>query len=60
MAKVSPFKGWRYNPDVIENIEDVFVPPYDVITTEEQEEYYNRSPHSFIRINLNSEPGNKK
>ena len=43
MAKVSPFKGWRYNPDVIENIEDVFVPPYDVITAEEQEEYYNRS-----------------
>ena len=60
MAKVSPFKGWRYNPDVIENIEDVFVPPYDVITAEEQEEYYNRSPHSFIRINLNSAPGNEK
>ena len=35
MAKVSPFKGWRNNPDIIDRIEDVFVPPYDVITSEE-------------------------
>ena len=32
MAKVSAFKGWRYNTDNISNIEDVIVPPYDVIT----------------------------
>ena len=60
MAKVSPFKGWRYNPDIIDRIEDVFVPPYDVITSEEQDQYYNKSPHSYIRINLNSAPGNEK
>ena len=60
MAKISPFKGWRYNPDIIDRIEDVFVPPYDVITLEEQDQYYNKSPHSYIRINLNSAPGNEK
>ena len=37
MAKISAFKGWRYNTDTISNIEDVIVPPYDVITPEEQE-----------------------
>ena len=50
MAKVSPFKGWRYNPDIVNRIEDVFVPPYDVITSEEQDQYYNKSPHSYNRI----------
>jgi uncharacterized protein (DUF1015 family) len=60
MAKVSPFKGWRYNPDIIDRIEDVFVPPYDVITPEEQDQYYNKSPHNYIRINLNNSPGNEK
>jgi len=60
MAKVSPFKGWRYNPDIIDRIDDVFVPPYDVITLEEQEQYYNKSPHSYIRINLNNAPGIEK
>ena len=43
MAKISAFKGWRYNTDNISNIEDVIVPPYDVITPEEQEGYYNKS-----------------
>ena len=60
MAKVSAFKGWRYNTDNISNIEDVIVPPYDVITPEEQEGYYNKSPHNYIRINLNNSQGEEK
>ena len=60
MAKVSPFKGWRYNPEIIQSLEDVFVPPYDVITPKEQEQYYDRSPHSYIRINLNNAPGSER
>jgi uncharacterized protein (DUF1015 family) len=36
MAKIFPFKGWRYNEDNIDLFEDVIVPPYDVITREEQ------------------------
>ncbi|MCS5623599.1 MAG: DUF1015 domain-containing protein, partial [Candidatus Marinimicrobia bacterium] len=43
MAKVLPFKGWRYNPEIIQSLENVFVPPYDVITPKEQEQYYDRS-----------------
>ncbi len=60
MAKVSPFKGWRYNPENINRIEDVFVPPYDVITPDEQQQYYRKSPHSYIRINLNNTPGSER
>ena len=60
MAKVFPFKGWRYNEDNINLFEDVIVPPYDVITPEEQEEYYNKSPYNYIRINLNNTIGEEK
>ena len=60
MAKISPFKGWRYNEDNIDLFEDVIVPPYDVITREEQEEYYNKSPYNYIRINLNNTKGEGK
>ena len=60
MAKVAPFKGWRYNPENINKIEDVFVPPYDVITPDEQQQYYRKSPHSYIRINLNNTPGSER
>jgi len=60
MAKVSPFKGWRYNPENINKIEDVFVPPYDVITPDEQQQYYRKSPHNYIRINLNNTPGTER
>ena len=60
MAKIWPFKGWRYNKDIIEHLEDVFVPPYDVINSKEQHQYYNKSPHSYIRINLNNAPGDEK
>ena len=60
MANVSPFKGWRYNPENIGNIEDVFVPPYDVITPDEQQRYYRKSPHNYIRINLNNTPGSER
>jgi len=60
MAKVAPFKGWRYNPENINKIEDVFVPPYDVITPDEQQQYYRKSPYSYIRINLNNTPGSER
>ena len=53
LAKIFPFKGWRYNSDIINDYSDVIVPPYDVITPEEQNLYYDRSSYNYIRINLN-------
>jgi len=60
MAKVFPFKGWRYNSEIVGDLSSVIVPPYDVISIDEQSEYYNRSPHNYIRINLNNASGYDK
>ena len=53
MANIFPFKGWRYNSELINDYTKVIVPPYDVITADEQNDYYNTSPYNYIRINLN-------
>ena len=60
MAKVSAFKGWRYNHEIIDDLKNVIVPPYDVITPEEQNHYYDVSPYNYIRINLNNTVGDEK
>lgn len=60
MPVISPFRGWRYNPDLIPDFSSVIVPPYDVITPNEQDQYYQKSPYNFIRINLNRSEGDKK
>lgn len=53
MATVTPFKGIRYNPDIIGNSADVATPPYDVISPEEQRAFYNRHPNNVVRLILN-------
>ena len=60
MARVSAFKGWRYNQDIVGDLKNVIVPPYDVITPKEQNAYYDASPYNYIRINLNNADGDKK
>ena len=57
MANIFPFKGWRYNSELINDYTKVIVPPYDVITADEQNDYYNTSPYNYIRINLNRSKG---
>ncbi len=51
MAVVEPFAGVRYNPQRFK-LDDVIAPPYDVISSEEQEELYKRSPYNVIRLIL--------
>lgn len=50
MATIVPFRGMRYCSDKIDSLADVIIPPYDVITPEEQEQFYRRSPYNFIRL----------
>jgi len=52
MADVVPFKGYRYNQDLIENMADVTAPPYDVISPQEQADLYRRHPNNVIRLIL--------
>lgn len=52
MAIVRPFKGLIYNLEKIDDIGKVVCPPYDVISPEEQEYFYNLSPFNIIRVEL--------
>ena len=51
MAEVLPFKGLRYNTDKLK-IEDVVAPPYDIISPEEQDKLYEKSPYNVVRLIL--------
>lgn len=50
MADISPFKGIRYNPEIIEDMAAVICPPYDVISPEEQKLFYDRNEYNVIRL----------
>ena len=53
MAEVLPFQGILYNSDKIKHISDVVTPPYDVISSDEQDAFYRRHPNNFIRLDKN-------
>jgi len=54
MAEVLSFKGLLYNTSKVK-VEDVVAPPYDVISPEEQERLYQRSPYNVVRLILGKE-----
>lgn len=54
MAEIYPFKGIKYNLKN-EDLANVITPPYDVITQEEQEIFYNKHSYNFIRLILGKE-----
>jgi uncharacterized protein (DUF1015 family) len=51
MARIYPFRAWRYNPSTV-RLEDVVTQPYDKITPAMQQAYYQRSPFNLVRIIL--------
>lgn len=52
MAIVAPFKGLTYDFQQREDLSRLVAPPYDVISEEEQEAYYQADPHNVIRLIL--------
>ncbi len=52
MAIVAPFKGLTYNFQQREDLSRLVAPPYDVISEEEQEAYYQADPQNVIRLIL--------
>lgn len=52
MAEIAPFKGIFYNPQQISVLADVVTPPYDVISAQEQNLFYERHPNNTIRLIL--------
>ncbi|MCP4481207.1 MAG: DUF1015 domain-containing protein [bacterium] len=51
MARIKPLKGIRYNLNKVA-IEDVVAPPYDVISSFEQDDLYQKSELNIIRLIL--------
>jgi uncharacterized protein (DUF1015 family) len=57
MARIYPFRALRYDTNKV-RMEDVVTQPYDKITPEMQQAYYERSPYNLIRVILGKkEPG---
>jgi len=58
MPDIAPLRGLLYNQKLIDNMEKVVTPPFDVISPEEQEAYYRRHPYNMIQLILGKQkPG---
>jgi uncharacterized protein (DUF1015 family) len=56
MVRIAPFRGFFYNQKKIRDLSKVVTPPYDVISREEQDKLYRKSPYNFVRLDLSQEP----
>lgn len=56
MAKVVPFRGWRYNLDKVGGAANVLAPPYDVISECQRARYVARHPYNIVRLDLGIDP----
>ncbi len=52
MAEIFPFRGLSYNTRIVGGLEEVVIPPYDVISPEEQTAFHERNPYNMIRLEL--------
>ena len=57
MPKIYPFKGWRFNTNIVGDLSQVIAPPYDIINDADQSALYERSPYNYVRIILNRSAG---
>ena len=55
MADIRPFQGVHYNPALVKDLGKVICPPYDIITPQMQQEFYQRSDYNFVRIEYGKE-----
>jgi uncharacterized protein (DUF1015 family) len=52
MATVRPFKGIVYNQATITDMAQVVTPPYDVISPEEEDRFFERHANNMVRLIL--------
>ncbi len=50
MANIKPFRGYRYNPEKIEDLGLVASPPYYNMIKEEKDELYAKSEYNSVRL----------
>jgi uncharacterized protein (DUF1015 family) len=49
-VELRPFRGIVYDPARLDDLFAVLAPPYDVISQQEREIYYQRHPHNVVRL----------
>lgn len=50
MAQIAPFRGIRYNPAVVQDLNLVMAPPYDVIDEDEVRRLQAKSPYNITHV----------
>ncbi len=61
MVEFRPFRGIHFNKNQVEDLSKAVCPPYDVISSEEQDFYYDLHPYNAIRLDLTkSFPGDNE
>lgn len=50
MAKIMPFKGYRYNIEKVPDLGKIISPPYDSISDDEQKALYEQSEYNIVRL----------
>lgn len=50
MAKIASFRGWRFNPQKVGNLDKVVTQPYDKIDDKLRADYMARSPYNLVYI----------
>jgi len=53
LVDISPFCGVHYNQVLVNDLMSVICPPYDIITSQMQQELYQRSEFNFVRLEFN-------
>lgn len=52
MAHIEPFRGLRYDTEVVGPLASVVAPPYDVISPEQRRAYRARNPYNIVHLTL--------
>ena len=48
--EIKPFKAFRYDEDKVGDVGDCIAPPYDVISSAQQQQLYEKSQYNIVRI----------
>ncbi|MCX7792913.1 MAG: DUF1015 domain-containing protein [Thermodesulfovibrionales bacterium] len=60
MAEIRPFKAVLFNPGRV-NMADVVAPPYDVVSEDQRERLYNKTPYNILHVDYGREmPGDSE
>lgn len=55
MADVRPFRGIHFNPNRLADLSNLLCPPFDVISSDMQQDLYRRSEFNAVRLELGRE-----